>query len=204
MGSAEVRTTPRTQRERSEETTRALVEAARELFARRGYEATLLEDVARSAGVTKGAMYHHFRGKRELFRAVFEREQRHLVRRIAAAHAGERDAWKGFHAGCRAYLEACLDPGVQRILLVDGPSVLGWEDVRAIEERHSMALVRDGLRLAIEAGAISPRPIEPLATMLNGALCEGAMFVVRSEDPQRETRRVLREVRTLLEPLRAG
>lgn len=192
----------RTQRERSEATTRGLVDAARDLFAREGYEATSLDDVARRAGVTKGALYHHFEGKRELFQAVFESEERRLMRRIDAVHATERDPWKGFYEGCRAFLEAVLDPGVQRILLIEAPSVLGWETVREIQERYSMSMVRNGLAIAMESGAISRRRVEPLATMLNGALCEGAMFIVRSDDPPAETRRVLREMRRLLDALR--
>src|SRR5688500_13290687 len=129
----------RTQQERSETTTRALVAAARELFALRGYEDTLLDDVARAAGVTKGALYHHYAGKRELFRAVFEAEERQMMRTIAAAHAKERDPWKGFYAGCRAFLET-LEPGTQRVTLIDGPAVLGAETVAEILDRYSMSL----------------------------------------------------------------
>src|SRR5919106_5213633 len=123
----------RTQQERSDATIKALVEAARELFARDGYEATLLDDVARAAGVTKGALYHHFGSKRDLFRAVFEAEERGLMRMTAHVSAAHRDPWKGFYEGCRAYLEAVLDPGVQRISLIDAPAVLGSETVREIE-----------------------------------------------------------------------
>ena len=124
------------------------------------------------------------------------------MRRIAAAHARERDPWKGFSAGCRAYLEA-LDPGIQRITLIDGPAVLGVDTVNEILDRYSMSLIRNGLELAIDAGAIERRPIEPLAALLNGALCEGARLVARSEDPEAARRAVVREVRTLLDALRA-
>src|SRR5687768_10283751 len=133
------RTPERTQRDRSDATTKALVDAARELFARDGYEATLLDDVARAAGVTKGALYHHFGGKKGLFRAVFEAEERRLMRMTGKASAAHRDPWKGFYEGCRAYLEAVLDPGVQRITLIDAPAVLGSETVRQIEEQYAMS-----------------------------------------------------------------
>lgn len=193
----------RTQRERSEATTRALVEAARDLFARQGYEGTFLDDVAREAGVTKGALYHHFEGKRELFRAVFEAEERRLRRTTSAAYLTQRDPWKGFYAGCRAYLEACLDPGVQRITLIDAPAVLDPETERAIKEQAgTRAGVRNGLRIAMEAGIIAPRPVEPLASMINGALCEGALLIARSDDPPAATKQVLDEVEAFLDSLR--
>ena len=196
------RTPERTQRERSDATTTALVDAARELFARDGYETTLLDDVARAAGVTKGALYHHFGGKRELFRAVFEAEERRLMRMTAHASAAPRDPWKGFYEGCRAYLEAVLDPGVQRITLIDAPAVLGTEAVRQIEEQYAMSLVRNGLQIAIDAGIIAKRPVDPLASMLNGAICEGAMLIARSDDQTAATKQVLGEVNTLLDSLR--
>src|SRR5687767_8532321 len=122
-------TTPRgrSQPERSEATTRALEKSARELFASEGYSSTQLDDVVRAAGVTKGALYHHFQGKADLFRAVFEHEQRRLSKVVSDACHRQRDPWKGFFSGCRALLEAQLDPGVQRITLLDAPSVLGWE-----------------------------------------------------------------------------
>jgi AcrR family transcriptional regulator len=193
----------RTQRERSETTTAELVAAARELFASDGYAATLLDDVVRRAGVTKGALYHHFGGKKELFAAVFEREQERVAALVAGAYAAEDDGWAGFHAGCRAYFEACQDPGVQRITLLDGPAVLGWEKLREIEDRHTVAGLRAGLEAAVSDGVIAPRPLEPLVQMLNGAMCEAAMLVARSGDQREASEQVLRELRTMLEALRA-
>ena|SRR5687767_15356794 len=192
----------RTQSERSEATTTALVEAGRRLFARDGYEGANLDEVARTAGVTKGALYHHFANKRDLFRAVFEAEERALARTCAAAYTREADPWKGFYEGCRAFLDACLDPGMQRITLVDAPAVLGWDAVREVEERYSMSLVRNGIQIAIDAGIIAKRRVDPLATILNGALCEAAMMVARSEDPRSATKHVLGEIKALLELLR--
>jgi AcrR family transcriptional regulator len=194
----------RTQRERSEATTGELLAAARELFASKGYAATLLDDVVRRAGVTKGALYHHFEGKRELFEAVFEQEQRELAEAGAAAYVRKRDQWAGFYEACRAYFEASLDPGVQRITLLDGPAVLGWERLREIEDRHTVANLRLGLERAMADGVIAPRPLEPLVQMLNGAMCEAAMLVARSEDQRRATRQVLAELRVLLDALRQG
>jgi AcrR family transcriptional regulator len=192
---------PRTQRERSETTTTKLVEAARPLFAADGFAGTLLDDVVRRAGVTKGALYHHFPSKRELFEAVFEREQEHLAAVSLAAYRRRRDHWTGFEDACRAYLEASLDGGVQRITLLDGPSVLGWERLRAIEDRHTVAQLRVGLERAVEEGIIAERPVEPLVQMLNGALCEAATLIARSTDQRAATRQVMRELRQWLAAL---
>ena len=194
----------RTQRERTEATTAQLVAAARRLFATQGYEGTSLDDVVAAAGVTKGALYHHFASKRDLFRAVFESEEQALARACHDAYAAERDPWEGFHAGCRAFLEATLDPGVQRISLLDAPAVLGWETVRQIEADCSLAMIENGLRHAIGSGRIAPRPTGPLAHMLMGALSEGAMMVARAGGDQRAAmREVAREVESLLAALAA-
>ena len=191
----------RTQRERTEATTAQLLDAARRLFAADGYQATSLDDVVRAAGVTKGALYHHFGGKRELFRAVFERETRELARTSSEAYHRKRDPWDGFYEGCRAFVEASLDPGVQRIALLDAPAVLGWETVREVEANYTLAMMQNGVRAAIERGRIAPRAEEPLAHLLFGALCEGAMMVARAEDPRAAGRELLREVRALLASL---
>jgi AcrR family transcriptional regulator len=190
---------PRTQRQRTEATTGQLVEAARRLFAADGYTATSLEDVVAAAGVTKGALYHHFSSKRDLFRAVFEQEEIALARASHEAYARESDPWRGFQAGCIAFLEGSIDPGVQRIVVLDGPSVLGWETVREIEKRHSMAMIEVGLSQAMEGGRIATRPVGPLAHMLFGALCEGAMTVARSGGDQEAAMRAMAaELRSLL------
>lgn len=191
----------RTQRERTESTTAQLIDAASRLFATRGYEATSLDDVVAAAGVTKGALYHHFASKRDLLRAVFEDKEKQLARACHAAYAAAGDPWDGFHAGCRAFLEATLDPGIQRICLLDAPAVLGWEAVREIEAEYSLAMIENGLREAIEGGRIGARPTGPLAHMLMGALGEGAMMVARAEDQRGAMQEVAREVETLLAAL---
>lgn len=192
----------RTQAERSEATTGQLVATARDLFARDGYAGTSLETVSSEAGVTKGALYHHFSSKRDLFRAVFEQEEIALAHASHDAYRRESDPWKGFQAGCIAFLEGSLDPGVQRIVVLDGPSVLGWETVREIEKRHSMAMIEGGLRQAMESGRIATRATGPLAHMLFGALCEGAMTVARSGgDQQAAMREMAAELRSLLAAL---
>jgi AcrR family transcriptional regulator len=160
--------------------------------------------VVRAAGVTKGALYHHFDGKRDLFRAVFEREHKALAKISHQAYQRKDDPWDGFYEGCRAFLEACLDPGIQRIAVLDGPSVLGWETVREIEAGYSMAMMRNGLEAAMASGRISRRPVDPLAHLLFGAICEGAMMVARAEDQRAATRELLSELRAMLASLEQG
>jgi AcrR family transcriptional regulator len=168
--------------ERSEATTQELIRAARALFAERGFAETSIEDVVRAAGVTRGALYHHFTSKTDVFRAVFEAEERELARRLAAAAARKRDPWKQLEAGCLEFVDVCLDPGHRRIVLIDGPAVLGWQAMREIEHRYTLALTRAGIEAAMEAGTIRRRPADPLAHLLFGALCEAAMMLARAGD----------------------
>lgn len=191
----------RTQRERTAATTNQLVAAARSLFARDGYSATSLEAVARAAGVSKGAVYHHFPGKQQLFEAVFTEEQRKLGEVMGAAYSKKRDPWEGLAAGGRAFMEACLDPARQRIVFLDAPSILGWRRKRAIEARHSLALIELGLRAASEAGRITRGDVEPLAHVLYGGLCEGAMLIADADDQRAVLRRVNREQTAILKGL---
>jgi AcrR family transcriptional regulator len=192
--------TRRTQRERSETTVAALVAAARDLFANDGYAATSLDAVAGAAGVTKGALYHHFAGKRELFRAVYEHEQEQLVAAIRAAYAAETDPWDAFEAGCRAFIESSLDPGLQRITLLDAPGALGWDAIREIES-PALRLTELGIQRAMDAGRLRRRPPQPLAHLLFGAMCEGAMKIARSEDPPAAQRAIWAELRRVLRAL---
>lgn len=192
--------TRRTQQERSETTVAALVAAARGLFANDGYAATSLDAVASTAGVTKGALYHHFAGKRELFRAVYEHEQQRLVAAIGEAYARKADPWDAFEAGCRAFIESSLDPGLQRITLLDAPGVLGWEAIREIES-PALALTEVGIERAMDAGRLPRRAPQPLAHLLFGAMCEGAMKIARSENPQAAQRAIWGELRRVLQAL---
>lgn len=191
----------RTQRERSETTRTELLDAARQLFAADGYEMTSLVGVAAAAGVTKGGLYHHFGGKRELFCAVFEREQERLAEIVLAGFRRESDPWGGFYAGCRAFYEAVLDPAVQRIVLLDASAALGSELMRSIEGRYSLALIGSGLNSAITEGRIAARPVAPLAHLLFGGMCEAAMMAARAGDPVRATKEVLTELKIQLDAL---
>jgi AcrR family transcriptional regulator len=191
------------QRERSDATVEDLLTAARALFAADGYAATSLDAVCERAGVTKGALYHHFSGKRQLFSAVYAREQQRLSETISAAYlVVAEDPWEAVFAGSRAYLEASLDPEVQRITLFDAPGALGWEAMRDLGVNCRELTLR-GVSRAIGTGAIPPRPAEPLTSLLYGGLSESAMAVVRAEDPRAALREVLADLRRLFDALAA-
>lgn len=196
----------RTQTERSEATRAALIEAARALFAEHGYGGVGTEEIVRGAGVTRGALYHHFDGKRELFEAVYEQIEVELAQRIAdgALSGGATDPLMAMRAGAEMFLRACTETDVQRIVLIDGPSVLGWDRWREIASEHGLGLIEATLQAAIEAGAIREQPVRPLAHVLMGALDEAAMLVARAEDPERMRAEVGSTLNTLLAALSAG
>jgi AcrR family transcriptional regulator len=196
---------PRTRKAEQSEATRAeLVEAARELFAERGYAAVGTEEIVRRAGLTRGALYHHFRGKHDLFLAVYHEVESELTERIAAIvlRTAAKDPLEAMRAGTRAFLEACREPAVQRITVTEAPAVLGWEEWRRHGESYGMGLVTASLQAAIDAGALDPQPVRPLAHLLLAALEEAAMLVARSEDPDATLEEIGATLDRLLEGLR--
>ncbi|MDJ1135029.1 TetR/AcrR family transcriptional regulator [Streptomyces iconiensis] len=193
----------RTQTERSDATTARLLTAARRLFGADGYHATSIEAVASAAGVTKGAAYHHFRGKADLFRAVFTREQEAIADTLERVAAQSPDAWAALTQGTRTFLEHCLDPGFRRVVLLDGPAVLGWDGVREIECAHTLRVLSAGVRAAADAGLLVAGDLDARAQLVFGALCEGGMLLARADDPARALVGVADEARLLLGALRA-
>jgi AcrR family transcriptional regulator len=196
----------RTQAERSESTRGALISAARRLFAERGYAGVATEEIVRSAGVTRGALYHHFEGKRELFEAVYEKIEAELAERIAAGalSANASSPMEAMRAGAEMFLVASTEPETQRIVLLDGPSVLGWDRWREIATEHGLGLIEATLQAAVDGGAIAPQPVRPLAHILMGALDEAAMMVARAEDPEAMRAEVGGTLDSLLAALSAG
>jgi AcrR family transcriptional regulator len=169
--------------DQSEATRAALIAAGRELFAERGYADVATEEIVQAAGVTRGALYHHFAGKTELFAAVYEDVERQLVEQIAtSALAAASDPLAALHAGAQAFLDACEDPAVQRIALLDAPSVLGWERWREVGMRYGFGLVQNTVAAAMDAGLIERQPVVALAHLLLGAIDEGAMLIARADD----------------------
>ena len=190
----------RTQQERTEATTSALLGAARELFAADGYPATSLDAVVEKAGMTKGALYHHFEGKQDLFAAVFAAELERMTEAITATYASKRDSWDAFQAASRTFFECCLEPGLQRIFLLDAPKALGFEKIRELES-GLLELMRAAIQRAIDEGRLRRRDPAPLAGLLFGAMCEAAMDVARAPDQAKAQRETLAELRRLLDSL---
>jgi AcrR family transcriptional regulator len=189
--------------EQSEATRSALIATAQELFGTRGYASVGTEEIVRTAGVTRGALYHHYKSKLELFRAVYEEVERQLVEQIAtSAMASANDPLQALHAGAQAFLDASEDPAVQRIALLDAPSLLGWEQWRTIGLQYGLGLVEATVKAAIEAGLLVSQPVRPLAHLLLGALDEAAMLVARAEDKGKTREEVGDSVAGLLEALR--
>jgi len=169
---------------RSEATRRQLITAARRLFGARGYAAVGTEEIVRAAGVTRGALYHQFRDKADLFAAVAEEVEAEIAEQIAAGAAGAAaDPVGALRAGARLFLHACAEPEVERIILLDAPAVLGWEAWRDLAGRYGLGLVQLALQSAMDAGAIAPQPVIPLAHALVGALDECALYVARAGEP---------------------
>jgi len=189
--------------ERSEATRAALVAAARPLFAERGYAGVGTEEIVRAAGVTRGALYHQFADKRELFAAVFEDTEAELIAEAAQRVAGGADPVEALRGGFLGWLEACSRPAVQRIVLVDAPAVLGWEEWRAIGERHGLGVTMAALQAGMDAGALAPQPVRPLAHVVVGALDEAALYVARADDAETARAEMTQVLDRLVESLRA-
>ncbi|MFF4618870.1 TetR/AcrR family transcriptional regulator [Nonomuraea jabiensis] len=166
-----------------EQTRQALLRESRRLFAERGYGAVSLSEIVAEAGVTKGALYHLFESKAELFRAVLEQVQQEVAETVARTADVHDDLWTRLTVGCQAFLTASTAPGVQRIMLVDGPAVLGWNEWRAMDEAASARHLADALADLIEEGTIAPQPVAPLTHLLSGAMNEAALWLAGSDDP---------------------
>jgi AcrR family transcriptional regulator len=188
--------------EQSEATRRALVKVARRLFAKRGYAATPIEEIVRGARVTRGALYHHFEGKQDLFRAVFEEMEAELSEQVAESAIKEQRPELHLEVGVQAMLDACLDPAVQRIVLLDAPSVLGWETWHEIEQAHSLGLITHALDTAMQAGYIQRQPAGPLAQVILGALIEAALSIARADDMEAARQEIGGSVARLIEGLK--
>ncbi|WP_442874206.1 TetR/AcrR family transcriptional regulator [Devosia sp. SL43] len=172
----------KTQEERRTQTQRALIAAARRLFAEKGYAGTGTPEIVAAAGVTRGALYHHFADKLALFTAVVEEEHLLMAMAINAAAEGEDEPGpiKALIAGCDAFLDAMQDPGRRQIMLIDAPAVLGRAVVDEIDGRHGLDTLICGLRDAMEAGAMKKLPLEPLAHLF-GALFDRAALAPPDE-----------------------
>lgn len=196
----------RRQEARSEATRARLVRAARELFAANGYADVGTERIVERAGVTRGALYHHFADKQDLFRAVVEVLEGELMERITAAlaEAGTDDPIEVMKVAVGAFLDLVLEPGRARITLLDAPAVLGWAEWREIDARHGLGLAAAALEAAMVAGRVERRPVEPLAGIFLAALGEAGIRVASAEDPETKRAEVEDALGALIDGLAAG
>ncbi|MHC3450907.1 MULTISPECIES: TetR/AcrR family transcriptional regulator [Streptomyces] len=167
-----------------EQTRQALVRESRRLFSTVGYGSVGLSEIVHAAGVTKGALYHHFSSKADLFRAVLEQVQQEVAERIAETADAREDTWEQLVSGCRAFLTVSTDPTIQRIMLVDGPAVLGWSEWRTMNETTSGRHLAQVLGDLIDEGVIAAQRVEPLTHLLSGAMNEAALWLATSTDPR--------------------
>ena len=174
-----------TQAERTEATRGRLIATARRLFAARGFAATSTEEILSEAAVSRGALYHHFPSKTDLFQATFEQVEDELTAQVlqVAAAGGETDPIRILQLGFGAFLDQCLNPEVQRIVMLDGPTVLGWDLWHELDERYAFGTIKTVLTLAADTGRIEPATVEPLTHLLLGAIMQAGMVVARSDDP---------------------
>jgi len=189
--------------EQAEGTRSALIEAARPLFADRGYADVATEEIVAAARVTRGALYYHFEDKRDLFRAVYAEVDRELIEGVAQVALAVEDPWERLIAGFDAFLDACIDPALQRIVFLDAPSVLGWREWHeAAEEASALGVVEFALQSAADARAVKLSNAGVFAHLILGALNEAGMFIAHSEDQKQARDDVAVAMRELLEGMR--
>jgi AcrR family transcriptional regulator len=174
-----------TQAERTEATRGRLISTARRLFAEKGFAATSTEEILGEAAVSRGALYHHFASKTALFRAAFEAVEDDLTAQIlaAATESGETDPLRILSLGFDAFLDQCVNPEVQRIVMLDGPTVLGWDTWHELDERYAFGTIKTVLTMAAQQGRVEEGSVEPLSHLLLGAIMQAGMVVARAEDP---------------------
>lgn len=171
--------------ENGQKTVAHLVAIARKHFRTRGYSSTALEDIVKEAGMTRGAVYHHFNGKKGLFLAVFTDAQADIANRLIKIDKGRLPIWDKFVLCNRIFLEACLDSELQQIVLIDAPAVLGWDTWRKIDEEKTLGILRSHLKELIDTGIIKPLPLEPLTHAISGANNEVLLWIAESDDPKK-------------------
>jgi AcrR family transcriptional regulator len=197
---------PRRSKADSDATAAGVLTAARALFAVDGYAAVRLEQVAATAGVTRGAVYHHFASKQGLFAAVLAQIHDEVGRSVAEAadraRAVHGDPWEGFEAGCRTFLEASSSATVRRIMLLDGPAVVGWETWRHHDAAASGHHLDAALGELAGLGLLMVRSVPATGALLSGAMNEAALWV--ASHPENGDRQALDEAWSTLRVLLSG
>ncbi|OWZ94654.1 TetR family transcriptional regulator [Sinorhizobium sp. LM21] len=167
----------RSNRERSDTTRAAILDAARGLFVTRGYADTSTPDIVAAAGLTRGALYHHFEDKKALFRAVAEREAIAVATSIEQATSGDLSARQALKVGARAYFDAMREPGRIRLLLLDGPAVLGKREMMAIDAANAQRTLEEGIAEAMAPATVSAERLSAMASLLSAAFDRAALDI---------------------------
>jgi AcrR family transcriptional regulator len=188
--------------EQGKKTSADLIRIARQMFSRRGYANSSMEEIVLKAGVTRGALYHHFSSKEGLFLAVFENAQAEIASRIYQASKDQRSAWGKLVSSTFAFFEACSEPELQQIVLIDAPVVLGWNVWRRVDEAKTHDTLRSLLKELIDTKVIQPLPLRPIAHLIAGAANEAVLFIAQSEDPKKTFKETWSAMETLLRSLR--
>jgi AcrR family transcriptional regulator len=180
-----------------------LLEVARNQFTSKGYSQVNLEDVVREAGVTRGALYHHFANKKGLFCAVLETVQKEIAQRVQLEAAKSDDLWEQLLFGCRGFICAAVEDRNKQIMLIDGPAVLGWEAWRAMDEQNSMLLLKEQLQLMSQQGYITPAlSVEAFTHFLSGSLNESALWIAQKSDQTKSIEETMNVVAQVLKGLK--
>jgi AcrR family transcriptional regulator len=182
-------------------TRRRIVTAATKLFASSGYEATSIEVVLARSGVSRGALYHHYDSKAALFAAVLEAMEAGIAHKIVEASRGIADPVEALRAGCDAWIGLSHSPAIRRIVLIDAPSVVGWEKWREIDARFGFGLLKASLKSAAASGRIDAETVEVLSHVLLAALMEVALVIARAGDPGREAQLARAVISELIDKL---
>lgn len=184
------------------ETIRRLIEVARAHFTAHGYADAALESIVAEAQLTRGALYHHFGNKKGLFRIVLEAVQQEVAERVEQEASKGEDVWEQLFLGCRAFVTAAVEPSNKRIMLIDGPAVLGWAVWREMDENNSMRLLRGQLQLMKEQGCLSPLSIDAMTHFLSGALNEITLWSAQESDPEQAMDQTMDVMSMFLEGLK--
>lgn len=161
-----------------------LIEVATRLFAEQGYEGTSIEAVLTAAGVSRGALYHHFSGKDALFEAVVESVENRVMEELSEMIRDATDPVATLNAAALAWIDLVGDPVIQRIILIDAPSVLGWERWRDLDAQYAFGATRTLLQAISDEGRLPPELVDAFTHMILSAIDAIAMVIARADDPR--------------------
>jgi AcrR family transcriptional regulator len=192
------------QSDRSRATRAALLAAGRRLFAEHGYAGVSADEIVAAAGLTRGALHHHYKDKRGLFQAVYTELERELTNEVTELIKAAPDVPTRMLVGLAAFLDVCQRPEVLRISMLDAPTVLGWDTWRAIEAEHALGVIVGMLREGMAEGLIVEQSPEVLGRFLLSALIEAALFVAHADDPAEARATVEQALGTLFSGITRG